>query len=292
MSPQSNEPDAIASKGDGDAELLEADALTLSEALLLRFGDAIPDPLAQDSHAKLYSCLIGIRAKGLYENFLHSLTSPVDIAPILALRPLVEAAILLKWISLDPPLHGELWFAQAEDREITAIREQEKNLGVRVRADIPVARITETVEQKIAWRDESIARGKVAGKKYGDNPMPSLKRLVDEIEAGDPGHRVAMRQAYDLAYRGFSPWQHTEATSFKTTAIETDEGLKFVGDPSPYGVEHLRLTAGAMFAYVLEIIGIARGDGSEVPARFIRNYLVVVHPLGEQTGNLETSPDE
>lgn len=78
-------------------------------------------------------------------------TSPADIAPILALRPLVEAAILTKWISLDPTLHGELWFAHAEDRELTGMREQERHLGVRVRGDIPVATITETVEQKAAF---------------------------------------------------------------------------------------------------------------------------------------------
>jgi hypothetical protein len=259
---------------------LEADALTAAEALLLKFGDAIPDPLAVDSHAKLYACLIGIRAKSLYENFLHSLTSPVEIAPILALRPLVEAVILAKWISLAPPLHGELWFAHAEDREVTAMREQEKHLGVRVRADIPTSRITETIEQKIAWRNESVARARAAGKKYGDEPMPSLARLVDEIEEQDPGHRMAMRQAYELAYRGFSPWQHTEATSFKSTATEIDAGVKFLGDVSPYNVELLRLIAGAMFAYMIEIVGVATGDGSEIPARFIRDYLVVVHPLG------------
>ena len=208
-----------------------------------------------------------------------SLGSPADIGPILALRPLVEATILAKWISLDPFLHGDLWFAHAEDREITAIREQERHLGIRVRGEIPSDRILESIEQKTASRDESVERGRRAGKTYGSKPMPSLARLVDEVEEKDPGHRMAMRQAYDLAYRGISPWQHTEATSFKSTAIETEAGLRFVGDVSPYSVEHLRLTAGAMFAYVLEIVGIATGDGREVAARFIRNYLVLHHPL-------------
>ena len=105
------------------------DPLDLAESVLLEFGERIGDPTAQDSHARLYACLIGHRAASLYANFLHSLSSPAEIAPILALRPLVEAAIIAKWVSLDPTLHGELWFAQAEDRELRAMREQEKHLG-------------------------------------------------------------------------------------------------------------------------------------------------------------------
>jgi hypothetical protein len=261
-----------------EAPAPEADALTIAEAILLRFGDGIGDPTKQDSHAKLYATLIGVRAKSLYANFIHSLSSPADIGPILALRPLVEAAILAKWISLNPKLHGELWFAQSEDRDLTAIREAEKHLGIRVRGDIPTSSIVESVEQKTAWRDEAVARSKAAGKTYGDRPMPHIDRMVAEIEKGDPGHKMAMRQAYDGVYRSVSPWEHTEAASFKATAEESETGLTFLGDVCPYQIDLLRLIAGAMFAYILEIVGLAVGDGSEVAARFIRDYLTMVHP--------------
>ena len=269
------------------AGLDDIDPLDLAEMALLKFGHAIADPTAQDSHARLYSFLIGHRATSLYANFLHSLMSPSEIGPILALRPLVEAAILAKWISLDPTLHGELWFAHAEDRDLTAIREQEKHLGLRVRGDIPADAISETVEQKTAWRDEAVAHAKTAGKKYGDKPMPPLDRLVQEVEDKDPGHHIAIRQAYDVLYRGISPWMHTEASSFKATAEHTQTGVRFLGDVSPYRIEYLRITGGAMFAYVLEIIGVAAGDGSDVPARFIRDYLTIVRPA-EGT----TAPDK
>jgi hypothetical protein len=156
-----------------ESDGLEADALDIAEVILLRFGDRIPDPTQQDSHARLYACLLGIRAKSLYTNFLHSLSSPAAIAPTLAIPPLVEAVILSKWISLDPTLHGELWFAQSEDRDITAIREMEKHLGISVRGDVSAETVTESVDQKAAWRDEAVARGKAAGKNYGDKPMPT-----------------------------------------------------------------------------------------------------------------------
>jgi hypothetical protein len=285
-------PDGEATASEGKDE----DSLDVAESGLLRSSLKIGDPTAQDSHARLYACLFGHRATSLYANFLHSLSSPAAIAPILALRPLVEAVIVSKWISLDPTLHGELWFAQAEDREITTIREQERHLGLRV--DIPDAPGFQTVEQKMQWRDEAIAHGKDAGKRYGDRPMPPLDRLVMDIEAADPDHRIAMRQAYDVVYRTFSPWMHTEASSFKATAVATPDGLSYLGDRSPYRVDHLRVIAGAMFAYALEIVGVAVGDGSEVMARFIRDYLTIVHFATREPGvdsesdGLCTSSDE
>jgi hypothetical protein len=68
-----------------------------------------------------------------------------------------------------------------------------QHLGARVHGDIPTEAIVESVEQETAWRDEAVARGKAAGKKYGDRPMPHIDRMVSEIEERDPGHKVAMR---------------------------------------------------------------------------------------------------
>jgi hypothetical protein len=107
--------------------------------------------------------------------------------------------------------------------------------------------------------------------------MPGLDRLVMDIEAADPGHGVPMRQAYHVAYRSLSPWTHTEASSFKSTDVTMPEGTTYLGDISPYRVDVLRVMAGAMFAYVLEIVGAAMGDGSEAMARFIRDYLTIFH---------------
>jgi hypothetical protein len=269
--------DGHSSDADDSSERIsaEADDLDLVEAVLLRMGQDIPDPTRPQSHATFYSSLIAIRARSLYQNFLHSLTSPAAIAPLLAIRPLVESAILSKWVSLNPALHGELWFAQSEDRELTAIREQEKHLGIRVRADVPTDTIIESVEEKAAWRDEAVAKAKAAGKKY-DRPMPGLDRLVQEIEAQEPGHKIAVRQQYDLIYRAFSPWMHTEAASFKATAMVTDDGLTFLGDISPYDVEQVRVMAAGLFAYVLEVLGMAKGDNSAVAARVVRDYLMIV----------------
>ena len=147
----------------------EEDDLALSEATLLRLGADIPDPTKAESAQVRYPALIATRARSLYQNFLHSLDGPTAIGPLLAIRPLVEAAILLKWISLDPELHGDLWFAQSDDRELTAIREQQKHLGLYAEGSVESV-VLQTIAEKVAARDDSVAKGKAAGKRYGDRP--------------------------------------------------------------------------------------------------------------------------
>ncbi len=107
-------------------EKLPDDPLILPEVILARFGEE--SPLKQTDVAAFYSALISMHSASLCENFLHSLAEPTDVRPLIALRRLVEAAILLKWISLDPDNHGTLWFGQSEDQDLKAIWEQEKHL--------------------------------------------------------------------------------------------------------------------------------------------------------------------
>ena len=89
----------MATTGDADVALPDdIDPLEIAEVILLKMGDAIGDPTAQDSHAKMYSHLIGHRAASLYANFLHSLTSPAD-TPARSTPPTSAAAAAAKALS-------------------------------------------------------------------------------------------------------------------------------------------------------------------------------------------------
>lgn len=137
------------------------------------------------------------------------------------------------------------------------------------------------LRQRAASRDAVAERASKAGKKYGGKPMPALDRLVMEVEKSDPGHRVAIRQAYDLAYRSMSPWMHSEATSFKSTATGEPDAMTFHGDVSPFAPDMLHVTAGMLYAYVLEVVGAAAGDGSDKDAREWRDMLTI-YPLNSR----------
>lgn len=246
----------------------------VADAGLLQLGDAIGDP-TKAAAEQVVLFLLGHRATSLYRNFVHSLDSPADIGPALAIRPLVEVAILAKWVSLDPGLHGELWFGQSDARDVTAMRETERHLKVRERAGVDPAVILEDLRQRAASRDEAAERATKAGKKYGGKPMPPLDQLVMEVEKTDPGHHVAIRQAYDLAYRAMSAWTHSEATSMKSTASGTAGALVWHGDVSPFPPEPIHVMAAMMYAYVLEVVGAAASDGSDVEARHWRDMLAI-----------------
>jgi Family of unknown function (DUF5677) len=246
-----------------------------AERLLVAFGSVLPNPTDQKEVGAFYAALLGRRAQSLYLNFLHSLGSPTDVGPIIALRPLVEATIVLKWISLDPAVNGLLWQAHSEGQDLKAAEQAEKHLGDQVHGTTPLDVIADALSEKRRARDAAKQVGAQAGREYGARVMPSLERMVEEVELQDPGHRTAMRQAYEGAYRAFSPWIHTEASSFKATAEQVGDTVRFIGDRTPYRLDHLRIIAGAMYAYALEVVGIAAGTGSEVPTRFIRDYLTI-----------------
>jgi hypothetical protein len=280
MTDTPTQPDAA----EAALDLTAADDLLVAEVILLKMGDRLPDPTKPTSERERYTSLMGVRARSLYENFLYSIGSPVEIGPILALRPLVETAILIKWLSLDPTLNGQLWFAHAESRDLTAMSEQEKHLGPQVHVSIPDDVITEAKEEKQAFVDAAFAATAAAGKSYGkDRPLPHIPRMVEDIERADPGHKQAMRQAYDAVYRAISPWDHSEASSFKATAIVTPSGVDFVGDRSPFVVEHLRIIAAAMFAYILEVHGVEPEVGDVITPRIIRDYLTIYRSLAPTT---------
>ncbi len=108
--------------------------------------------------------------------------------------------------------------------------------------------ILQSIDEKSKHRDEGLARAQAAGKNYGGSAVPHIDRMVQEIEKHDPGHRIAMRQAYDIAFRMVSPWEHTEAGSFKWGAQEQGDQIESFGDVSPFKLDDLRVIAGAMYA--------------------------------------------
>lgn len=118
-----------------------------------------------------------------------------------------------QWFSLDPDLHGELWHAQSNAADLRVLGESREYLGL----TNPSALSDEALAEKRAAKQKLIdeARGalKAAGRHYGDRLMPGIGGMVREIAAADPGHAIAARQAYIVAYRNLSPWVHSEASS-------------------------------------------------------------------------------
>jgi len=255
---------------------MSAHRLKQLERRLLVLAEPLPEPTPAGMPGAGMASLFGARARSLYRGFVHALAGPSQPSVAIALRPLVELAILLKWYSLDPDLHGDLWDAQSDANDLRVIDEAREHLSL----TNPSATPEEELAAKRRIKEEKVEaareRLRAAGRRYGDRLAPGVLTMVREIAERDPGHAIAMRGAYIVAYRNLSPWVHSEAASFKaTTEMISDTHARFVGDRVPLARTAMRQLGAAMFAYCIEVVSemLQTPDRGE-EARAIRDELV------------------
>lgn len=255
-----------------ETEAAPTDDLALAAAVLLKMAEDIPTPNPNIEPEATYYALFGRRAVTLFLNYQHSRSSPVELGRIIAIRPLIELTILTKWVSLNPLVHGELWMSDSESNELTQIRYTTEHLKVRGN---PVPETHhEGIALKQALKDRAKATLKGMNKDYGTHLIPTVARMVEEIEKVDPGHKIAVRDTYDLGYRTFSPWEHTAASSYKGTAERGPDGkFHYIGDLSPFHAEDLDAIAISMLAYILEMVLTGAKTGDPQFARFVRDFV-------------------
>jgi hypothetical protein len=246
------------------------------ERRLLEMARPFPEPTPLGAPGAAVASLMGARSRSLYRGFLHALTGPSEPSVAIELRPIVELAILLKWFSLDPDLHGDLWDAQSDANDLRVIQETGEYLALTNPSQTPedvLLAMRAIKEQKVG---EARARLRATQRRYGERVAPGVLTMVKEIVEADPGHAIAMRQAYIVAYRNLSPWVHTEAASFKSTTKQTGATTaEFVGDRVPLAKTALRQLGAAMFAYCIEVVSeMGQTPDRRDEARAIRDELV------------------
>lgn len=246
------------------------------ERRLLALAEPFPEPTPAGVPGAGMASLFGARARSLYRGFVHALAGPSESSVAIALRPLVELAILLKWYSLDPDLHGDLWDAQSDANDLRVIDEARKYLSLTNPSATPAEELAAKRRAKEHQVDAARGRLRAAGRRYGDRLAPGVLTMVREIAERDPGHAVAMRGAYIVAYRNVSPWVHSEAASFKaTTEMISKTQARFVGDRVPLPKTAMRQLGAAMFAYCIEVVSeMIKSPDRRDESRAIRDELV------------------
>jgi len=257
-----------------DGQLAQLRTLDMVRLFLERVAEDLPEPSPALEPATAYLALLGRRASGLYANVHFSFDSPTAIAPILAIRPLVELVILTRWIALDPETHGFLYMADSEAVELAnlgRIKEHAARRGSKVPA-------TDAKDEaiKAAIKEEGFRRLTAAGVKYGKGRLlPRVDEMVKDVIKANPGHEIAMRDAYELAYRTFSPWEHSSGSSFKATAERDGESWRWMGDRNPFHREDIEAIAASMYAYLLESVLVSMKPEAAALAREVRDYVTV-----------------
>jgi hypothetical protein len=266
--------------------------LQLVRVFIDRLAEDLPTPGTGGDNGATAMSLLGQRAKSLYANFHYSVGSPAEFAPVLAVRPLIELVILAKWMTLDLVLHPFLYLADSDASELShmaAVTEHAKARG----QSIPEA-MTDATPLKEATRDAARAKLKELGRNYGDGAiMPNVRRMASEVSNQIPGHKGVMDDSYIYGYKTFSPWEHTEASSFKATARETAPGeWEWLGDKSPWHPEDIEAIASAMFAYVLETVFATLDDVDKASmARQLRDYIIATYVRSDAIRPPSDGPD-
>lgn len=277
---------------DLDAILSTLTTLQLVRVFIDRLAEDLPVPGPGMDNTTLAMSLLGHRAESLYVNFHYSLGSPAEIGPVLAVRPLVELVILTKWITLDPELHMFLYLADSDASELAHMEDVREHAKIRG-STIPESP-NDLTPTKEATRDAAFAKLKELGKNYGKGRiMPNVRRMADEVISRIPAHKGVMNDAYVYAYKTFSPWEHTEASSFKSTAKETaPDEWKWLGDKRPWHPEDLEAIASAMYAYVLETVFATLEDADNaLMARQLRDHIIQNHVRSDRVQPPSDKPD-
>jgi hypothetical protein len=104
------------------------DDLTAGELVIDELASRLPSSTAATSIEGVAGGLLGARARDLHRGFVHALDGPSTIAPTILARPLVELAILLRWIQDDALARFGMWTAHSEEMDAKAIRQLAINL--------------------------------------------------------------------------------------------------------------------------------------------------------------------
>lgn len=245
-----------------------------AERKLLGLARQIPEVRRARDEAEVLLYLLGHRAASIYGGFLHAMKGPSTATPIVDARSLVELAIRLKWVTLDPPINAALYFGGSENADLKALRALEEHLGVTPPASLDPGTVQRLKAEKVAIRDKAKALAMKEGRNYRDGLMPTVERMVDEAAKADPANALAMRQAYDHMYRAFSAWAHSEVMSFQHFVRENGDGtVSYLGDGWGIVPEHVRVMAASTFAFVLETVSDGRDERLAGEARAVRRRL-------------------
>jgi hypothetical protein len=228
---------------------MTVDDLTAGELALGELATRLPGPTEARNIQGIAGALFGGRALDLHRGFLHELDGPSTVGPTIMARPLVELAILVRWIQDDPELRFEMWTAHSEDMDARAIRQLAVNLPRPPGDPFEPAAVQPTLDAKDA---RATAARTAGGRETPPRLLPGLVEMIEAVLKRDPDEGLALRQAYDAAFRSISPATHSDASSFKESIREQPDGsLEFV-ETSPVPIELLRYISAACFAYAIE----------------------------------------
>lgn len=253
-----------------------SDDLPALEAELERIAAHLDDDLVVPGLIGAYAIALGRRGVTIW-NGVRLLVAAGNVPGAAATtRPALEALILLGWLGADPEERLVRWHGESERsvRTMTTVLSSDPVAGrhARLTAAIP--------PDRLASREAAVAeaRTKVA---TGVRLVPSVERMAEEADGGP-----TFWEAYQLAYRLLSAWEHHDHGTF-AESLE-DDGVSI--EDAQFDPVQIRALAASVTAALLVVVGTIAGfaDMAE-EAQTIRR--VLLQP-SNQPGDSELSSNK
>ena len=180
------------------------------------------------------------------------------------LRPAVEALILVGWLATDPETRVARWHGEGE-RNVRAMVAKSSDAAAPERFQRIAAEVSPERSQQ---REDAIQTGKdLAG---GAKPMPNVEAMAAEAMLGP-----TFWEAYQIAYRLLSAWQHHEHATFH----EEFDGNAVTITDARFDASVIRGLAASVLAATLVIAGaFLHNDAVVAEATRIREALLPPKP--------------
>lgn len=252
------------------AQIDEQRVRELGNRLTVLAREGLPNPVdAPTTSGALLGFLLGRRGAMLYDGVASCLRDGNSVSATVLIRAMAELVVRTTWIALDPERHGRRWFLQSDEADLRTLRAIERNLGPYQGGAFRPDDLQRMREVRQAALDAEKAELSPTGP-----TVPSVEGMVNEAARVFPGQTYRLRQAYDVAFRGASPWVHTEASSFKNDLGDEDAEPRFLGEHGVVVPASLWLLAAAFLAHIVMVAGAMAGlEGVAAEAAEIGNEL-------------------
>ena len=225
--------------------------LALAEAGLDEIASRLPNPIGQPNLTAVAGAIFGMRVRDLYVGFLDSCEGRSVIAPLVLARPLIELAILVRWIRDDAEHRFELWRAHSADMDTKAIRQVAEHLPRPVGDPFHIDQFSTMLAEKDAWAAKA---RKEANRESQERVLPGLTEMIQSIEKRSKADGYGLWQGYDLAFRSVSSATHSDETSFRANPIQSPDGSTQYAERSVVERDLLRMIAASCVAHAVESV--------------------------------------
>jgi hypothetical protein len=234
------------------------DDIKYAEVALDELASQVPSPNAATGAGGVIGGLFASRTRDTYVGFVHAVSGPSLVAPAILVRPLIEGAILVRWMEDEPEARYGLWRAHSEEMDGKAIRQLEERRPRPAGDPFDKAALAPV----LASKDGIVAATRTAsGRETAPRVLPDLAQMADAVIKKHPDERDALNQAYQLGFRGVSGSTHNDAQSFKTSLVEQPDGSMRFTPAAPVDLLLVRLIACACVAYTIESCARLVGNG-------------------------------